>query len=541
MTQLDLPPISLARYFDLLRRRRWQVIPISLLGMVGGALFAFLVPRYYVVHTTIHFEDKIVRSGRADRDDKTEVLQGEYERARLTIPGTVPDVLRKLRWPEALAAGDEERRAFEIAVRRRVTVEDLNVSKNRRSYVDLRIGYRDTDGPRAVEFVHALRDHWLEDEQKRLLERLEVERRALNDELAARNQALDTLQVNLRQFEIERELNPQDFAGGPDRLESVLSADLRRHSDKLIELRAEGARIDAKLVRTRDQLQATPPRIRRLQGGTLDPELEAQLSQARGILLLIEQKFLWMKDAHPEKRQTERLLSVLRARYAQLEQIARERRSEEIDNPAQATLKEEVTKLADELADNAGLRAAQEALVQRLQARLAAMPSTMAEYRKRITAVESAQKDVAAVEVNRREAEAWMAELTRARPYRVLESASLPPRPTDPNITLVAAGGSIVGLAAAIALILLLDFVRSTFKTVDDVARGLPVPVLGGFSYLETAEERGAVRARRRRISLLVFAFVVLLAAVVTVYYVAPARLPPPVFAVLELLLGGTR
>ena len=36
MTQLDLPQISLQRYLDLLRRRRWQVIPVSLLGLLIG-------------------------------------------------------------------------------------------------------------------------------------------------------------------------------------------------------------------------------------------------------------------------------------------------------------------------------------------------------------------------------------------------------------------------------------------------------------------------------------------------------------------------
>ena len=29
MTQLDLPQISFARYVDLLKRRSWQVIPVS--------------------------------------------------------------------------------------------------------------------------------------------------------------------------------------------------------------------------------------------------------------------------------------------------------------------------------------------------------------------------------------------------------------------------------------------------------------------------------------------------------------------------------
>ena len=36
MTQLDLPQVSLQRYVDLVRRRRWQLVPISLFGLVVG-------------------------------------------------------------------------------------------------------------------------------------------------------------------------------------------------------------------------------------------------------------------------------------------------------------------------------------------------------------------------------------------------------------------------------------------------------------------------------------------------------------------------
>ena len=48
MTQLDLPQISLSRYLDLLKRRKWRVVPASLAGLVIGGLVAFFVPRYYV-------------------------------------------------------------------------------------------------------------------------------------------------------------------------------------------------------------------------------------------------------------------------------------------------------------------------------------------------------------------------------------------------------------------------------------------------------------------------------------------------------------
>jgi hypothetical protein len=65
------------------------------------------------------------------------------------------------------------------------------------------------------------------------------------------------------------------------------------------------------------------------------------------------------------------------------------------------------------------------------------------------------------------------------------------------------------------------------------------VPVLGGLSHLETAEERQAVARSRRRAAAAAFGFVGLVVVVVTIFYVAPTRLPPVVRDLLALLLGS--
>ena len=46
MTQVDMPQLSLSRYVDLVKRRRWQVVPVSLLGLLIGGLVAFFIPRF---------------------------------------------------------------------------------------------------------------------------------------------------------------------------------------------------------------------------------------------------------------------------------------------------------------------------------------------------------------------------------------------------------------------------------------------------------------------------------------------------------------
>jgi capsular polysaccharide biosynthesis protein len=104
---------------------------------------------------------------------------------------------------------------------------------------------------------------------------------------------------------------------------------------------------------------------------------------------------------------------------------------------------------------------------------------------------------------------------------------------------IVALVGSALGLFAAIALILLFDMLQGSYKTVEDVERGLGVPVLGGVSHLETEEERVATTRSRRRASLLAAAALLLVTAVVSIFYIDPTRLPPAVRSILTIILGA--
>jgi hypothetical protein len=96
----------------------------------------------------------------------------------------------------------------------------------------------------------------------------------------------------------------------------------------------------------------------------------------------------------------------------------------------------------------------------------------------------------------------------------------------------------VLGLGAAIGLILLLDVLQGTFKTVEDVERALSVPVLGGMSHLETEEERRDLQRVRKRNSLIVLALLMLGGTVLLIYLVNPSALPSFVRDVLSFLLG---
>ena len=173
-----------------------------------------------------------------------------------------------------------------------------------------------------------------------------------------------------------------------------------------------------------------------------------------------------------------------------------------------------------------------------LEARLAKLPKINLNYRILLD-------KLAALTAQETSLNAEVSSKTRAldsmqtnRPYGELVDAHIPPAPTEPNPYTLAAMGSIIGLALAIALVLLIDFLQMSFKSVADVESGLGLPVLGTMTYLETDEELSATRGRRTRLTVFAVTFLVLLLTVVTIYYINPTLLPQPVNDILDVILG---
>jgi uncharacterized protein involved in exopolysaccharide biosynthesis len=93
--------------------------------------------------------------------------------------------------------------------------------------------------------------------------------------------------------------------------------------------------------------------------------------------------------------------------------------------------------------------------------------------------------------------------------FRILDPASFPEKPYNHLLKLeVAVGGSLAGLLLGLGLVGLLEYQDSSFKTEDDVARLLALPVLAIVPILIPERERQA--QRRRRIVGLAAVFVLL-------------------------------
>lgn len=535
MTQVEIPQLSLGRYVELLKRRRWQLVPVSLLGLLIGGLVAFFIPRYFVAETQlIHSQLPGVDLERAEHPF-AEIV----DTAKSSIPTAVGETLDALAWPEAMALDGFARDQYERAVEKRVFVEEGNAWEKKRTYAKIQVTYLDRDGERAAAFCNKLVEVWIAMRLRELRQPAQENAQRAKTRADTWLRLLDGLSRDKQDLERTYGILPQ-VDPLIQQKELAADAELTRKLEK--DRRDKGAALavlEAKLVTDRARLVDTPERV-------APDSVQAQakaLASPQGQALMADVLHLQLslgsfRPGTGPWRSVQRQLEVTQQLLQGLTAPGAASADGLVPNPERAALELEIA--AEELQRvqlQAELAQLDQDLEQRRQ-RHEGMANGWRLYEKKLREIAEAEEQRKAAVAERDAADKAVAQLFAELPVRVGKIAQVPPVPTEPNVLVVALIGCVLGLAAAIGLILLLDFLQGTFKTVDDVERGLSLPVLGGIAHLETADERRVAVRGRRRVSLIAVTMLLLIAVVVGFYYVDPTRLPTFVRDVLQLLLG---
>lgn len=536
MTQLELPPISIGRYIDLLKRRRWQVVPVSLAGLLIGGIVAFFIPRYYVCDTMVEFRGSVLGIGPGAGSGET--IRNYIGGASFQVRRAVSTALAKLGWPEAVSGSMDEKRDFVEEVRKRVKVTDLSAGEPGRTTAYLQISYRDTDATRARELTNTLREVWLESQRNKIRELADKELADVNRRIDQAMTNADRAEEDLRRFEQENGLNPNDFSRGSGAMITRLTDERFKLEAKLNDARARQSFLRKQYEGLHADLESTPKFKSVKADPAAVPGLERQKAQAKGALVRAQLALQYITENHPEWAFYQALLLKAEQELDAIEKLSEAAGGGEVENERWTQLYQEVTKLSDEMDSiDAQIRTHEEQLGQ-LKAQTARMPDISGTYDRMRFDLQQARKALDTYKQEGIAKQLKKKQLLDQDPYETVELAEVPTRPTEPDIGLLALAGSAIGIALAIGLVLLFDILQTTFKTVDDVQRLLPVPVLGGMSHMVTVEQRRDVVVRRTRASLVAGVFLVLMIAIVTIYYVAPTRLPPMLRDTLGLILG---
>ncbi len=534
MTQLDLPQVSVQRYVDLLKRRRWQVVPASLLGLLVGGLVAFFIPRFYVASTLLVHELPPGTEAPRGQEDPFRTI---VETVQLTIPLAVGETIAALGWPESLAADQHQLDENIKEIRSRLTVDDGGQSKDR-SYAQIHVRYLDRDGLRAANFLNTLCDTWSRQRLSEMRQKAESERSWAREKAASAALAYDQL-VGERQY-LEREYALDPTADpGLMREQQRAREDEQRQRRKTREEKALALAAGRRLLAEAEAERLVTERRRPRSPGARPVAGEEDPTTARLVAELLRWRQIVADTGplHPDHGMAQRRIVELEKELGALgfgplvDGLTEE-------NPRYAELEATVRRLESENAVLEGQIAALDQLLAAEDERLLRLQVGKAEYDKLLARIEDARKVRDEASARARDKDEIVGRLQNQQTIKQLGKANPPPHPTEPNVLVVALIGCVLGLGCAIGLILLLDVLQATFKTVDEVERGLPVPVLGGMSHLETDAERVQVQRGRRRASMVAAAMLFLAVSVVLVYYLDPTRLPSAARDLLSLLLG---
>ena len=448
-------------------------------------------------------------------------------------------------WPE-VPRDEFERQQFDRGVEARVRVLDANRGDNSRTYALLKIEYSDRDGERAAALLNTLVDVWIQDRIARLREPAQERSARAKDEADRAMQTWSAYAREKRELELTYGIRP-DYGLEQQRQqyqERVKEAQQREEA--LAEKRRELRGIEVKVLRLQERLGTLVPRVA--------PQQEMLLSRAtdyaakhnhKALAQLINAAMYHRRAMLAFRPGTSQYRSAQRSYDMVTQQIGLLLPSVQVDsdgmvpNPDHEKVAAELREaelqrdqLQAEVAELERAKAASRAEFERLVEGFRFYEEKLQRLKEAARARDEAQQKLKAEED-------YLARLTSDVPVTQVKQALVPATPTEPNIMLVGLLGCLLGLGAAIGLILVFDFLQGTFKTIDDVERGLAVPVLGGVSYLETDEERQRAVRGRRRASFAAAAALLLITTVVTIFYVDPTRLPPFVRDLLTILLGA--
>lgn len=269
----------------------------------------------------------------------------------------------------------------------------------------------------------------------------------------------------------------------------------------------------------------------------MDPTFRKEYLALFGTIQYTTRLLLAIKPAHPDYGPAKLTRENARIRLVELQKIAGGASPEQV-NPAYENLEKDIRNLTDAMGVKNDTLIERQSRLQELAEEKKRLPGIYFKYEDLRDRLQLFQSQEALLTNKLEEKQAMIRRIQTERPARLLATAYPPPAPTDPNPYMLAMIGCIVGLAVAIALVLLIDFLQMSFKSVADVESGLGLPVLGTMTFLETDEESASTRDRRARLTIFAVVFLVLLFTVVTLYYVMPTSLPPFVVNLLEDVLG---
>ena len=516
----------------VLRRRSWWIWIPAVLAVALGAAFAVIVPKKYVVQTTVLVRNTLAAAG----STADGVEEAKNAPAQIKAGERIIQVLEALQWMDwkMLSRTDQEPYIKKISSNLGVALQ--SGAKDNQQIV--KITYSDMDPKRAEEFLLKASEIW----QRDVLEReRNTETQAWNNLLqdkAENEEKRREIGTKLKEL---RDKNGLDASPQATRGFLVSASDpvyLQNQADKveLDTLETEISTLESKIKNDKNRYARMEPSEKRsLQesGGVSNQEA---ISKLRADIRAERDKQARYKKDHSTYRLIEITVQGLESEIQQLETGEADPvlQEQDVPNVARQKLQEEIEEAEGRLASMGERLDKLRAKVREGETRM----SELAEVYRQVDEYESEKTHLdeyiqtVIVQIGERKHAHDL--VMKANPFDILDRPMRPGRPTEPDPILIVLFSVFAGLGLGLGLALLMEYSKNCFRSVHDISRVMVVPVLGVINTIATRRDRLRVRMTHAAVGGATFVFVSTLAFVTWAWSSKPEMLSNHVREAIE-------
>jgi succinoglycan biosynthesis transport protein ExoP len=488
--------MDIRKYLNLLRKRRYVFIATALIIITGAVLAGYVLPKVYEAKSTVFIERNVIESLVKDiaitpsMKDRLDVLSYALKSRNLLLK-VVGDV--------GFGVDPNNAAATEKLLERIRKNTDITTDVPRRGgEMNLFIiSYRDRNPRRAQEFTNALVSRYIEENTSEKREEAYGANRFLGEQIKHFKGKMDDAEAKIVNFRKEKGIFVVVDEG-------KLVEEIKAHQEKLDELKVDRMEVEAKRELLKKQLKEENPYTVAILGRRAD--------DPGSRLLMLQNKLneLMMKytENYPEVIRTKAEIESLKMQMKNNEAGKKDNASAEPDasgsetemstlNPMYQQIKEQLAKTGIDLVALAAREAHLKELIASKEAHLRDIPVE----KKKLMDMERERDTYKKIyedlihRLGQSEVSKQMEVQDKAATFRVVDPAVLPTKPVSPDKVKLMLAGIFMGLAGGLAMVIGLDSLDKSVKTVDSL-RPLAVPVL---AVIPSIQNEGELRKIRRR------------------------------------------
>jgi len=479
-------------FLEVLRRRAWQIAVPAVFVITIGSCLAVIIPRKFLAKTQIE-----VRQTGPTLVGK----EGQNAQFQITAPERIKSVIEeKLRPPAYQALSEEDRSEFLKDVAKNLNVTPTSPSQT--GSILVRISYTDVDRVFAKDFLRALSEDWQKDVLEQDKNRLQDEKQRLGNDRDSLQRKLETQEEELSTLLKEHGLSAMMPVPGTStqHTEDPEFNRLQGHRAQVAELDLQLANLRGKKTKLEESaktLPATVPNSKILAGATHEKEI----AQTQADILKYQERLKEYKPPHSEYTITKNRIAQLQQRLEDLQGSVTESSLAQIDvdNPALTEIRTSIVKIDGDIAGLMAQRQSLDATIREETDNVAALHEVYHKVRILEEKNHNLQTSLAAAEqaYTKKVSDFTIASSPKNNPFAIIEEVNAPLKATEPNPWLIVVLSVAAGLGIGIGLAVVLEYTKSCFRSVIDVSRVLPVPILGNINRIVTRRETKQRLTRR--------------------------------------------